>query len=421
MRVHGGQKITLRNSKSAREIECSITSVETLPNGTHQAEIQFNHPQPDFWPVQFPPDAANTPFQHAAEVNLRTEPALISSSESLGTSDARPANKNVSFASNHSAPIRPEPLAASVDARPAIGTATQQFSSSVARDSVAQFRAANRAAYRRQQQLKFAYGVLALIALAAAVVFGRPYLQRRAEATSTPVETAAVVVERPHIRVQRGSAVAGPPVVAQAVVAISSAVQPRSASETAAPVPPVSEAPSQPTAEASFHPNAADLARSEAEKASPREISVHHTAAAPQSAGGSVNDEPIAFPVKLADNSGSTGGAPPMIGDLVSSGTHTPAVLAAQPMKKVTPLKLISSVSAGYPALARQYRVEGQVVVLAEVDKTGTVVATKALSGPPMLRQSAADAVRKWKYRPAMLDDKPVPSTDTITLSFKVH
>jgi outer membrane biosynthesis protein TonB len=38
-----------------------------------------------------------------------------------------------------------------------------------------------------------------------------------------------------------------------------------------------------------------------------------------------------------------------------------------------------------------------------------------------MLRQAAADAVRKWKYRPAMLDDKPVPSTDTITLSFKVH
>jgi TonB family protein len=420
MKVHSGQKVGLRNLKSGRDVECSITSVEMLLKDTHQIELQFAHPQPDFWPVQFPAESSATmAFQHTPEVNLPTEPALISASESLDLSDTVRPKSNSTFAVDHShfVPVRPEPLAASVvEAKPALGATTQQFSNSAARDSVAQFRAANRAAYRRQQQLKFAYGSLALIAIFVAVVFGRPYLQQHTQAATTSLDAESVVVERPHPRVQRApvqverapAIVAPPPVTEQP--------QPAARESAATASVPITVAP----AEASFHPNAADLARNEAEKAVPEEVSVHHGETTSQT--GAADDEPIAFPVKLAEAPSTAVPAPTStINELVSHGSHVSAVLGSQPTKKVTPLRLISSVSAGYPALARQYRVEGQVVVVAEIDKTGAVTATKVLSGPPMLRESAAAAVRKWKYRPAMLDDKPVPSTDTVTLSFKVH
>jgi protein TonB len=306
-------------------------------------------------------------------------------------------------------------LAASAESRPSYGTTTQQFSNSAARDSVAQFRAANRAAYRRQQQLKFAYGAFALIGIFVAVVFGRPYWQQRSQAATTSVDAESVIIQKPRAHVERAPA---PVERVPAVVVPPVTEQPRPLDQetvaAAAPAP----APIIVPGEASFHPNAADLAGNEAEKVVPQEISVHHGVTTSQSSPA--DDEPIAFPVKMAAT--PSGPAPSStISDLVSHGSQTSAVLGSQPTKKVTPLKLISSVSAGYPALARQYRVEGAVVVVAQIDKTGTVIGTKVLSGPPMLRESAAAAVRKWKYQPAMLDDKPVPSTDTVTLSFKVR
>jgi TonB family protein len=415
MKLHAGQKIGLRNLKSGREAESTVTSVETLLKDTHQVELQFVHPQTDFWPVQFPAEPSASPFHQTEEATLRTEPALISSSESLELDNARFARHSATPAANHppSGTAKPEPLAASVtDSRPAFGATTTQFSNSVARDSVAQFRAANRAAYRRQQQLKFAYAAFALIAIFVAVVFGRPYWQQRSQIVTPSVDAEPVAVQRPHIRVQKPPA---PVEKVPAIVAASVVEQPQPvAHEPAAPAP----APTVAPAEASFHPNAEDLARSEAEKNMPQEVSVRHGATVSERAP---DDEPIAFPVKVAETASAGPATSTTIGDLVSHGAQPSAVLGSQPTKKVTPLKLISTVSAGYPPLARQYRVEGQVVIVAQIDKTGTVIGTKVLSGPPMLRESAAAAVRRWKYQPATLDDKPVPSTDTVTLSFKVH
>jgi TonB family protein len=417
MKLHNGEKIGLRNLKSGRNSECTITSLEMLAKDVQQLEIQFLQNQPDFWPVQFPAEtsslgASTLGLQHTREERaLPTEPALISSNEPLDLSAHRNVRSNFEASSVDLRSFKPEPLAATgIEPKAAYGATTQQFSNTVARDSVAQFRAANRAAYRRQQQLKFAYGAVAAVVVLVAVVVGRPYLQHRAESTPA-VDTPPIVVERPHVRVLQA-----PAAVAQQPVAPPPVAQPQPvARETAAP--PVAIA----APELSFHPNAADLANTEPENSPTEEVSVHHAAetAAPSKVA---EDEPIAFPVKMAESSTANGPAPVnMIGDMANHSSPTSAVLGSQPTKKITPLKLISSVSAGYPPLARQYRVEGQVVVLAEIDKTGTVVGAKALSGPPMLRQSAADAVRKWKYRPAMLDDKPVASTDTVTLSFKVH
>jgi protein TonB len=44
----------------------------------------------------------------------------------------------------------------------------------------------------------------------------------------------------------------------------------------------------------------------------------------------------------------------------------------------------------------------------------------KVLSGPTPLQQAAMDALRQWKYQPAMLDGKAVPVHLTVTLQFRL-
>jgi periplasmic protein TonB len=79
---------------------------------------------------------------------------------------------------------------------------------------------------------------------------------------------------------------------------------------------------------------------------------------------------------------------------------------------------LISSVMPIYPSMAKSTGIAGNVVVQASISPAGIVVATKVLSGPPVLRQAAVDAVRHWKYRPAMLNGEPVAVDITVTMSF---
>lgn len=80
--------------------------------------------------------------------------------------------------------------------------------------------------------------------------------------------------------------------------------------------------------------------------------------------------------------------------------------------------KLLSSALPIYPSIARTTGVEGSVVVEASVGETGNVVSTKVISGPPMLRQAALDALRRWKYQPATLNGQPVAVQITVTIQF---
>jgi protein TonB len=71
-----------------------------------------------------------------------------------------------------------------------------------------------------------------------------------------------------------------------------------------------------------------------------------------------------------------------------------------------------------YPQIAQVAGVEGDVVVQASIDANGNVSAAKVISGPQMLRAAAVEALRRWKYQPAMLDDKPVATQMTIRMRF---
>ena len=82
--------------------------------------------------------------------------------------------------------------------------------------------------------------------------------------------------------------------------------------------------------------------------------------------------------------------------------------------------RLITRVDPRYPPLAIQTHLQGTVIVDAIIDEHGDVVEVKVVSGPPLLIQSALDAVRHWKYEPTYLNDQPVPVQLNVTVSFRL-
>jgi TonB family protein len=72
-----------------------------------------------------------------------------------------------------------------------------------------------------------------------------------------------------------------------------------------------------------------------------------------------------------------------------------------------------------YPPIAKAAHVQGTVVLHALISKTGDVDDLQVISGPPMLVAAAEDAVRKWKYRPYLLNGLPVAVETTINVNFR--
>ncbi|MGH9713672.1 MAG: TonB family protein [Candidatus Acidiferrales bacterium] len=111
----------------------------------------------------------------------------------------------------------------------------------------------------------------------------------------------------------------------------------------------------------------------------------------------------------------------------ITSASHIPTlapptIQPEQPVRiggNVKEPRLISSVLPVYPIGARQLGLEGDVVVNTTIDKIGNVVKMHVASGPPLLRQAALDAVRRWKYEPSMLDGQPVAVEMQVTIKFR--
>lgn len=82
---------------------------------------------------------------------------------------------------------------------------------------------------------------------------------------------------------------------------------------------------------------------------------------------------------------------------------------------------LISAPMPDYPTLARLAHVSGEVVIQAVVGKGGSVLATHVLSGNHLLRGAAQDAVRRWRFKPYLMDGRPVEVSTIVTVRFKPH
>ena len=80
----------------------------------------------------------------------------------------------------------------------------------------------------------------------------------------------------------------------------------------------------------------------------------------------------------------------------------------------------LRNVKPEYPAIARQARVQGIVILECTISPQGRVANVVVLRSIPLLDQAAIDAVRQWVYEPTLLNGVPVPVIMTVTVNFKM-
>ena len=131
------------------------------------------------------------------------------------------------------------------------------------------------------------------------------------------------------------------------------------------------------------------------------------------------------LPPDVISNTGTAGG---VFGGIPGQGIIGGAALppppkAAAPSRikqggNVTAASILTQTKPVYPALARQARIQGSVVLHAIIDKDGKVAQLEVVSGHPLLVQAALDAVKQWRYKPTLLNGDPVEVDTTITVTF---
>lgn len=73
-----------------------------------------------------------------------------------------------------------------------------------------------------------------------------------------------------------------------------------------------------------------------------------------------------------------------------------------------------------YPVLARQARVQGDVLLDAILDTDGRIAEVSVVSGHPLLIPAALECVKSWRFEPTYLNDEPVAVKMIITVSFRI-
>ena len=118
-------------------------------------------------------------------------------------------------------------------------------------------------------------------------------------------------------------------------------------------------------------------------------------------------------------NGGQIGG---VISSIISSTPRAVPKVAMQTRVRVsqgvTAGLLTRKVQPMYPPLARQARIQGVVVLQAEISKDGEIQNLSLISGHPMLAPAAIEAVKQWRYRPYILNGESVAVETQITVNF---
>ena len=113
-----------------------------------------------------------------------------------------------------------------------------------------------------------------------------------------------------------------------------------------------------------------------------------------------------------------------VIGGIISSApVAVPKVATPQRVRVsqgVTQGLLLRQIKPNYPQLARTARIQGAVLLQAEISKNGDIQNLRVISGHPMLIQSALEAVKQWKYKPYYLNGEPVEVETQIQVNFSL-
>lgn len=90
--------------------------------------------------------------------------------------------------------------------------------------------------------------------------------------------------------------------------------------------------------------------------------------------------------------------------------------------KKITTTEamgaVVTKVSPEYPALAKQLKIGGSVELAVVIGENGTVEAVTPISGNPVLTKPAAEALKKWKFKPFQDGGAPTRAEAALKIHF---
>lgn len=83
-----------------------------------------------------------------------------------------------------------------------------------------------------------------------------------------------------------------------------------------------------------------------------------------------------------------------------------------------TNVRILRRVEPHYPEAAMQQRIQGSVVLQAQVGEDGAVQHLTVISGNSMLATAASDAVLKWRFKPIVQDGRTLPFQTRVKVDF---
>jgi TonB family protein len=247
-------------------------------------------------------------------------------------------------------------------------------------------------------------GVVAVLLIAAAATFA--FLKMQKSGSAAPAQHAQEAANVPPVS----------PSASQPAAATNNSANPAAPN---ASVPPAASKPA--TENDSKKPAAAKNSdkgsNAQPEKPSPAEKPVAVATLAgngpsriAQSSGAQTPDVAPSFTVE-------SGSAPNLstLARPVASSTPTAAIEQSQ----LEPLQLLHTVPPTYPPIAKARNMSGSVEVEVKVGKDGKPANPKFISGPPIFKEAAFDAVMHYQFKPAKLNGQPIEQLTRVKLVFK--
>lgn len=148
-----------------------------------------------------------------------------------------------------------------------------------------------------------------------------------------------------------------------------------------------------------------------------RPVSATITDAPPTISASTAAPVAVGMPARIAPLPAPNAPAPP------PASSPTASSAAGQPTQitvagKTQAARLVRQIVPVYPSVAKTARVQGTVRFRVTIGADGQVKSVNPLGGPLPLVQSAADAVKQWRYQPTIVDGKPVEVVTEVDVQF---
>jgi TonB family protein len=135
----------------------------------------------------------------------------------------------------------------------------------------------------------------------------------------------------------------------------------------------------------------------------------------------SLGDFPSGLDIRIRPQTSSAvpgGVVSPFSGTAPLPGVSVAPPAAIRVGGNVQQANLITQIRPVYPPEAKAARVQGRVRFEATIGPDGHVQNLKVLSGPPLLVDSALEAVKQWVYKPTLLNGQPVTVLTVVDVNY---